>query len=91
VPVRVARVPEEESRKWCGHSCWPMYHAVNNNNNRELIKHYNRESMRWSRGGVCELYMQVVGYLCQLSHDAQNWCGLQQGPLPNASMCNVLH
>jgi hypothetical protein len=32
VPVRVARVPEEESRKWCGHSCWPMYHAVNNNN-----------------------------------------------------------
>jgi hypothetical protein len=33
--VRMARVPEEESRKWCGHSCWPMYHDVNNNNNNK--------------------------------------------------------
>jgi hypothetical protein len=23
---------EEESRKWCGHSCWPMYHDANNTN-----------------------------------------------------------
>jgi hypothetical protein len=26
---------KSESRKWCGHSCWPMYHDVNNNNNNK--------------------------------------------------------
>jgi hypothetical protein len=23
------------TRKWCGHSCWPMYHDVNNNNDKK--------------------------------------------------------
>jgi hypothetical protein len=57
VPVRMARVPEEESRKWCGHSYWPMYHDVNNNNINIAnvgggIQHFPEYLGRWRVHGI---------------------------------------
>jgi hypothetical protein len=49
--VRMARVPEQESQKWCGHSCWPMYHDVNNNNNNQqpLTASSMERALTWKR------------------------------------------
>jgi hypothetical protein len=70
-----------ESRKWGGRTCWPMFHAVNNNNNQKL------EHKIWEDPVTTYEVMGCLQTLQALHRYLQQRLLSAQGSMPKLHVC----